>query len=62
MSFFNQTNCDRCNENLSKFNIRTTSWFTEETICKTCSSKEKDIRNKLPGMGKDYEGCGYLPK
>jgi hypothetical protein len=38
------------------------SWFTEETICDTCSNLERDLRKKLPNKGRDLEGCGYLPQ
>ena len=60
-NFFNKKNCDRCGENLS---IRTMSWFTEETICGTCSTDEKELRIKLREAkdDKNYEGCGYIPK
>ena len=55
--FFTQTRCDRCRGELS---IRTTSWFTDETICGDCSSKEKEIKAKLDDSS-IYEGCGYVP-
>jgi recombinational DNA repair protein (RecF pathway) len=59
-NFFNATHCDRCKIPLS---VRTTSWFTEETICMDCSDKERLIREKLHKLGKgDMEGCGYIPK
>jgi recombinational DNA repair protein (RecF pathway) len=62
MDLFNATKCDRCGESL-KGKARTTSWFTEETICMECSSAEKEIKRKLRLQGKgDFEGCGYLPK
>ena len=59
--FFTQTKCDRCGGSLQP--ARTTSWFTEETICMTCSSKEHDIKMQLQVQGKGtMEGCGYVPK
>jgi len=58
-TFFSQTNCDRCGGELD---TRTMSWFTQECICMTCANDEKDLRNDLPHCGKDYEGCGYIPK
>lgn len=57
-TFFSQTNCDRCG---SKLTIRTMSWFTEETICMECKTKESAIRAKLPDNGTNWEGCGYIP-
>jgi hypothetical protein len=58
--FFSQTKCDRCGGNLSS---RTMSWFTTETICiDKCAKEEREIKNHLPDGGKNYEGCGYLPK
>ena len=57
--FLTQKECDRCGGDLK---IRTMSWFTNETICMTCSSTEKKIKQTLPNNGKDLEGCGYLPK
>jgi hypothetical protein len=59
-SFFTQKNCDRCGGDLD---VRTTSWFTEETICMTCSGKEKVIKTALRNRGVQnaMEGCGYVP-
>ena len=59
--FFTQENCDRCGDNL---HIRTTSWFTEETICGNCHNKEQFIKKELREKGiKDaMEGCGYVPQ
>lgn len=39
------------------------SWFTEETICMTCSGKEAEIKKTLRAKGIDgaMEGCGYIP-
>jgi recombinational DNA repair protein (RecF pathway) len=57
--FFEVTKCERCGNSLES---RTTSWFTEETICMECSYKEDEIKRKLRSEGKsDMEGCGYIP-
>jgi len=59
--FFNQNNCDRCYKELS---ARTMSWFTDETICISCSQKENDIKKNIRKAGElvsSYEGCGYIP-
>ena len=58
-TFFNQERCDRCH---SPLKIRIMSWFNEDTICMDCSDKEADIRAQLPDNGREYEGCGYIPK
>jgi hypothetical protein len=58
-TFFIKKNCDRCN---SEIKVRTMSWFTNETICIECSIAETEIKRRLPDNGKNYEGCGYLPK
>jgi predicted nucleic acid-binding Zn ribbon protein len=57
--FFTKNNCDRCGK---KLDARTMSWFTDETICMTCSDKETEIKKKLSDGGKNYEGCGYIPE
>ena len=60
--FFKKENCDRCGNNL---NIRTMSWFTDETICSVCSDKEDRIKQQMRMKGlnpDDYEGCGYIPE
>jgi len=60
--FFNIRNCQRCNGELG---ARIMSWFTTETICIECSTKEDELKKKLRDKGFDpsaYEGCGYLPK
>ena len=62
-TFFSQRNCDRCGAVL---NLRTMSFFTEETICSDCSEKEAKIRNRIeeeegPRASLKYEGCGYVP-
>jgi hypothetical protein len=57
-TFFRQTNCDRCNSELS---VRKMSWFNEDTLCMDCIDKEKLIRSQLPENGRTYEGCGYIP-
>ena len=58
--FFSKTKCDRCGEELS---VRIMSWFTEETICMTCSEAEKVIKKQLRDLGIKgaMEGCGYIP-
>ena len=57
--FFTKTNCDRCNKPLTS---RTMSWFTEDTICMTCSAKESEIKTQLVIDGKGtMEGCGFVP-
>ena len=40
------------------------SWFTEETICIDCSTKEKVIKRRLRDAGDDkaHEGCGFVPQ
>ena len=61
-TFLSQTNCDRCHKSLN--GSRTTSWFTEQTICIPCSKKERKIKDALDAKGQDtrrFEGCGYLP-
>jgi hypothetical protein len=57
--FFEIENCQRCNSPLP---VRILSWFTDETICIKCSIKETEIKRALPDCGKNYEGCGYIPK
>ena len=60
--FFDQSNCDRCGGSLE---IRTMSWFTEETICPDCSDKEDVMKRDMRERGlnpDDYEGCGYIPE
>ena len=59
--FFNQSNCDRCNK---KLNVRIMSWFTDETICLSCSQDENEIKRNLRKAGKlvsKYEGCSFIP-
>ena len=46
---FDATTCERCGKPLGG---RTTSWFTEETICMECSYKEDEIKRKLRSEGK----------
>jgi len=59
-NFFSQTSCSRCHGDLS---VRIMSWFTNATICITCSNKEDVIKKALREQGiKDaMEGCGYIP-
>ena len=57
-TFFNQTACDRCGESLR---VRTTSWFTNETIGLKCMAEEDALKStmRLLGMNPDqYEGKG----
>ena len=58
--FFNKNNCDRCHEELT---VRTMSWFTNQTICMDCATKETELRDALrqSGDNTNYEGCGYVP-
>lgn len=60
-TFFSKHSCDRCSRPLR---ARIMSWFTKETICLPCSSKEQEIKNKLraKGIQDALEGCGYIPK
>ena len=61
-TFFDQKNCDRCGGSLE---IRTMSWFTEETICPDCSEKEDNIKRDMRQKGlnpDDYDGCGHIPQ
>jgi hypothetical protein len=58
--FFGKSHCDRCHQSLNGTFIM--SWFTEQTICMTCSGKERDIKKQLRQNGHgDMEGCGYVP-
>ena len=58
--FFLVTTCDRCHTDLGK--VRTTSWFTEETICMDCSKQESEMKMTLRKKhGHSFEGCGYVP-
>ena len=60
--FFRKQRCDRCGGSLR---VRTMSWFTQETICGDCSTKELQLRKTMRKQGDDpdkYEGCGYIPK
>lgn len=56
---FEATHCDRCKEEL--IGARRMSWFTDETICTDCCSKEDVIKGSLDDSLK-YEGCGYIPE
>lgn len=56
--FFTQRDCDRCNKPLIPY--RTTSWFTEETICHNCKKEERELLSKLPEDSKEYENIGQL--
>ena len=59
--FFTQKTCDRCGEPL---NVRTLSWFNNDTIGPKCMEKEKAIKEALKARGRDpaqYEACGYIP-
>ena len=60
--FFKQQRCDRCGGSLR---VRTMSWFTQETICGDCGTKELKLRKELRERGQNpdlLEGCGYVPK
>lgn len=55
------TLCDRCNK---KLGVYTMSWFTDEVICMSCSSKEHKIKKVMREQNLDplrFEGCGYIP-
>lgn len=55
-NFFTLKKCQRCNQELK---CRTTSWFTEETICDVCSREEDHIKKQLElKKGHTFEGCG----
>lgn len=58
---YSQEKCDRCPNTLR---IRTLSWFTNDTICMTCSDAEKLIKRVLRknGIADAMEGCGFIPK
>jgi hypothetical protein len=64
--FFTQDNCDRCHKSFSYpgGSSRIMSWFTNETICNDCSTKEREIKAALHAKGiKDaMEGCGFIPE
>ena len=53
--------CERCGAILEAARIM--SWFTEETICLSCSQKENIIKAQLRKAGDQsaMEGCGYVP-
>jgi len=62
-TFFSQDKCDRCRNPLP---VRIMSFFTDETICTTCSEKEAILRNRIErvegkGASKKYEGYGRIP-
>lgn len=60
-TFFTQEKCDRCSNLLCS---RTTSWFSEETICAECANKERELKNEMRKQGinpDEYEGCGFVP-
>lgn len=58
-TFLTQENCSRCRK---KLDVRTMSWFNEDTICIECSDKETEVKRKLREKGlPDMEGCGYIP-
>ena len=58
-TFFTQSNCSRCPNEL---NVRIMSWFNNDTICLECSAKEKIIKRTLRERGmEEMEGCGYVP-
>ena len=54
---FDATHCERCNNKL--VDIRTVSWFSEETICGKCLDKEVIVKVKLlKKYGHTFEGQG----
>ena len=62
-NFFRQNHCDRCRKPIKDW--RTTSWFTEDTICNVCGEAERVLKEELRQAGQDtskLEGCGYIPK
>lgn len=61
-SFYQKTNCDRCNRILIS---RIMSWFTDEALCGECSDIERKLKTQMKEKGMnpyEYEGCGYIPK
>ena len=63
-TFFDKTNCDRCDTSL-KGKSRKMSWFTEECLCNDCVLKEQIVRTILDRKGvnsSNLEGCGYVPQ
>lgn len=56
--FFEQEYCERCHSDLM---VRTTSWFTTETICGDCSMWEEAIIRAHDESKSALEGCGYIP-
>jgi len=64
--FWVKENCERCGTRLDATgaNIRTMSWFSNETICTCCIDKEREVKRILRNRGHDVdalEGCGYVP-
>lgn len=60
--FFTQDTCDRCFSSLAG-QARKMSWFTEDCLCESCSTKEGELRSALRKEGSsDSEGCGFIPK
>jgi len=54
--FFTRQKCDRCGGSLQ---VRTMSWFNEQTICMDCSGKEDALKERMRQIGmnpRDYEG------
>ena len=58
---FDAKTCERCHGDLGC--VRLMSWFTEQTICMSCSAKESTIKKELRANGSQgaMEGCGYVP-
>jgi hypothetical protein len=56
--FFNRENCERCHSDLS---VRTTSWFSTETICLTCSQWEDRIIEAQSESKRELEAIGFVP-
>lgn len=56
--FFEQEHCERCYGDLS---VRTTSWFSRETICANCSRWEDAIISACDESRSSLEGVGSVP-
>lgn len=57
--FFEKDHCDRCQGELM---VRTTSWFTTETICANCSLWEDAIISDNSQTKSELEACGFIPE
>lgn len=56
--FFDKEYCERCHGSLE---VRTTSWFNEETICLTCSRWEDEIIEERSESKSRLEAIGHVP-